>query len=107
MVAEIVTEICKVKREEGNVEQAGQLAAHAVSVWEAAEAAGYEEADVKTLVAALVNLAEICELLNRTTTAEAAYERSLERLEYMLGPDHPEVAEHLGGGCTSRMQLPI
>ena len=101
MVAEIVTEICKVKREDGDVEQAGQLAAHAVSVWEAAEAAGYEEADVKTLVAALVTLAEICELLNRTTAAEAAYERALERLEYMLGPDHPEVAEHLGVMATS------
>jgi tetratricopeptide (TPR) repeat protein/energy-coupling factor transporter ATP-binding protein EcfA2 len=95
MVAEIVTEICKVKREEGDMEKAGQLAAHAVSVWEATETAGYEEADVKTLVAALVGLAEMCELLDRTTAAEAAYERALERLEYMLGPDHPEVAEHL------------
>ena len=96
MVAEIVTEICKVKLDEGDLEMAGQLAAHAVSVWEAAEAAGYEEADVNTIVTALVRLAEICDELNRTTAAEAAYERSLERLEYMLGPDHPEVAEHLG-----------
>ena len=96
MVAEIVTEICKVKLDEGDLEMAGQLAAHAVSVWEAAEAAGYEEADVNTIVVALVRLADICDELNRTTAAEAAYERSLERLEYMLGPDHPEVAEHLG-----------
>jgi tetratricopeptide (TPR) repeat protein len=96
MVAEIVTELCKLKMEEGDVEQAGQLAAHAVTVWEAAEAAGYEEADVDTLVKALVRLAEACEMLDRSTAAEAAYERSLERLEYMLGPDHPEVAEHLG-----------
>ena len=84
------------KLDEGDLEMAGQLAAHAVSVWEAAEAAGYEEADVNTIVTALVRLAEICDELNRTTAAEAAYERSLERLEYMLGPDHPEVAEHLG-----------
>ena len=96
MVADIATELCKVKIEQGDVAQAGQLAAHAVSVWEAAEAAGYEEADVETLVRALVRLAETCEMLERTTAAEAAYERSLERLEYMLGPDHPEVAEHLG-----------
>ena len=96
MVADIATELCKVKIEQGDVAQAGQLAAHAVSVWEAAEAAGYEEADVETLVRALVRLAETCETLERTTAAEAAYERSLERLEYMLGPDHPEVAEHLG-----------
>ena len=96
MVAEIVTELCKVKMETGDAEQAGQLAAHAVSVWEAAEAAGYEEADVSTLVEALTRLAEVCEVLDRTVAAEAAYERALERLEYMLGPDHPEVAEHLG-----------
>ena len=103
MVAEIVTELCKLKMEEGDVEQAAQLAAHAVTVWEAAEAAGYEEADVDTLVKALVRLAEACEMLDRSTSAEAAYERSLERLEYMLGPDHPEVAEHLGkmGGAYS------
>ena len=96
MVAEIVTELCKVKMETGEVEQAGQLAAHAVSVWEAAEAAGYEEADVATLVESLTRLAEACEVLDRSVAAEAAYERALERLEYMLGPDHPEVAEHLG-----------
>ena len=96
MVAEIVTELCKVKMEAGEAEQAGQLAAHAVSVWEAAEAAGYEEADVATLVEALTRLAEVCEVLDRAVAAEAAYERALERLEYMLGPDHPEVAEHLG-----------
>ena len=96
MVAEIVTELCKVKMETGEAEQAGQLAAHAVSVWEAAEAAGYEEADVATLVEALTRLAEVCEVLGRAVAAEAAYERALERLEYMLGPDHPEVAEHLG-----------
>ena len=101
MVAEIVTEICKVKLDEGDLEMAGQLAAHAVTVWEAAEAAGYEEADVNTIVVALVRLADICDELNRTTAAEAAYERSLERLEYMLGPDHPEVAEHLGMMATS------
>ena len=71
MVAEIVTEICKVKLDEGDLEMAGQLAAHAVSVWEAAEAAGYEEADVNTIVTALVRLAEICDELNRTTAAEA------------------------------------
>ena len=88
MVAEIVTEICKVKLDEGDLEMAGQLAAHAVSVWEAAEAAGYEEADVNTIVTALVRLAEICDELNRTTAAEAAYERSLERLEYMLSLIH-------------------
>ena len=52
MVAEIVTEICKVKLDEGDLEMAGQLAAHTVSVWEAAEAAGYEEADVNTIVVA-------------------------------------------------------
>ena len=34
MVAEIVTELSKVKMEAGEAEQAGQLAAHAVSVWE-------------------------------------------------------------------------
>ena len=96
MVAEIVTELCKVKMDTGEAEQAGQLAAHAVSVWEAAEAAGYEEADVATLVEALTRLAEVCEVLDRAAAAETAYERALERLEYMLGPDHPEVAEHLG-----------
>ena len=96
MVAEIVTELCKVKMESGDAEQAGQLAAHAVSVWEAAEAAGYEEADVATMVQALTRLAEACEVLDRPQAAEAAYERALERLEHMLGPDHPEVAEHLG-----------
>ena len=28
----------------------------------------------------------------------AAHERALERLEYMLGPDHPEVSDHLARG---------
>ena len=101
MVAEIAGELCKVKREEGDHEQAGQLAAHAVSVWEAAEAAWYEEADVTTLVEALVRLSDVCEELNRGSPAEAALERALERLEYMLGPDHPEVAQHLGKMAAS------
>ena len=60
-------------------------------ILEAAEEAGLIS-DASKIVETMNKLAEVFEEQNRLKEAESTYESALDRLEQMLGPDHPEVA---------------
>jgi len=100
-LAEQAVGIARTAAAADDLEGAGQYHAQACAIWEAAEQAGFEEAKVTVVSQALVRLAASCDELNRVEDAERAYERSLERLEQMFGPDHPEVTELLAVMASS------
>ena len=89
------------KRDGGNPKDSLELYVKGVALWEASEQAGYEGEDPTAVVRALCGLAGVCEVLNQCAEAEHAFEKSLEKLEAILGPDHPEVSEHLSAMAMS------